>query len=75
VTFTEFINETAWLGYVLGSVLVVLGVVVVATLLTRDRVDDGYRWLGDEAEPVERRSPFAPVRPAELTETCERRPT
>ena len=59
MTFVEFINETAYLGYVLGAVLVIVGVAVLVTLVTVHRRDDGYRPIGDAEPPPPRRSPFA----------------
>jgi hypothetical protein len=52
--FAELIRETAILGYVLGGVLVALGITVLILLFISRNQDDGFESIG-QAVPYEQR--------------------
>lgn len=58
----DLLVYAAYAGYALLAGLILLTCSVVGVVLTADRRDDGYRWVGVAEPPPEPRSPFASPR-------------
>lgn len=58
----ELLSETAYLGYVVGAIFVILGVSTLVGLVfgrLGKGDDDAFQPIGDATPPAPRRSPFA----------------
>jgi hypothetical protein len=63
MNLTELIRDTAFLGYAIGGVLVLLGLGVGVVVIVAGRRDDGFTPIGLADPSVPARSPFAPKLP------------